>query len=81
MNINVKILSILNISKELGKNKIQIQNLDHLLGRKGEREYIGSRLVRKLEEMIEEKLVEKNDTFYSITKKGLEYLVFNSDTE
>ena len=81
MNIENKILEILKFSYDLGKNKLQIQNLDHLLIRKGEREYIGSTLMIKLKEMIKNDFISKNETFYSITQKGLDYLKGNSNKE
>ncbi|OIK47996.1 hypothetical protein BEI02_09685 [Elizabethkingia sp. HvH-WGS333] len=80
MNIDIKILEIFKISKDLGKNKIQIQNLDHLLGRKGEREYIGNALMIKLKELLKSQLIVNENTFYSITPKGLDYLEKNSST-
>ncbi len=79
MNIEYKILKILKFSYDLGKNKMQIQNIDHLLVRKGEKEYIGSVLTIKLKEMISNEIILKNETFYSITKKGLEYLEQHSE--
>lgn len=79
MSINIKILNILKKSKELGKNKLQVQNIDHLLGRRGEKEFIGNKLFDKLQELLNDELIEYKITFYSITSKGLAYLEQNSE--
>lgn len=76
---NVNILGILKTSQDLGKNKMQIQNLDHLIGRKGEKEYIGAKLFNKLEDLINQGLIKKDSNYYSITEQGINYLNENSE--
>ena len=77
-NINVTILEILKTSKDIGKNKMEIQNIDHLIGRKGEREYVGAILIDKLEELINQGLIQKQNDYFSITEQGINYLSENS---
>ncbi len=77
MNITILILSILKQSKDLGKESMQIQNIDHILGRKGERNIIGSKLSIELEELVKNDLIYKFSNNYSLTKKGLQYLEKN----
>ncbi len=78
MSIEIKILELLKESIDLGKESMQIQNIDLLLGRKGEREFLGVFLIRKLEEMIKSELILKDKSQYAITQKGLGYLKANS---
>ena len=77
-NTDLTILEILKTSKDLGKNQMQIQNIDHLLGRKGEREYIGARLFSKLENLVNKGFLKKENDYFSITDLGLDYLDKNS---
>lgn len=74
MNPKILILSILKKSKDLGKESMQIQNIDHLMSRKGERNIIGANLFLKLDELIKDKLINKKNNDYSLTLEGLEYL-------
>jgi len=74
MNTTILILSILKKSKDLGKNSMQIQNIDHVMGRRGERNFIGANLFSKLDELIKDKLINKKNNDYSLTIEGLEYL-------
>lgn len=77
-NTDLTILEILKTSKDLGKNQMQIQNIDHLLGRKGEREYIGARLFSKLENLVNKGFLKKENDYFSVTDLGLDYLDKNS---
>ena len=74
MDITILILSILKQSKDLRKESMQIQNIDHILGRKGERNFIGNKLSVKLEELIKNNLISKSSNNYSLTEKGIKYL-------
>ncbi len=78
MSIEIKILQLLKNSMDFGKQNMQIQNIDLLLLRSGETEFLGSFLIKKLDELIKEELVLKEKSKYSITQKGLDYLKQNS---
>jgi predicted transcriptional regulator len=74
MNIETKILNLLKESARLGKNRMQIQNIDLLLVRGGENEFVGNFLLKKMNEMLKDELIFKEKTNYSITSKGFIYL-------
>ncbi len=74
MEIKIAILELLETSKKIGKNSMQFQNLDHLLGRRGERYYLGSNLLLKLNELEIEEFIVKENKNYSIKDKGIYYL-------
>ncbi|WP_046755960.1 hypothetical protein [Kordia jejudonensis] len=79
MKIKIVILSILNYNNTLGSQGLTINNIDHLLGRKGEREFIGKKLANKLEELFDDGYIFKNLKQYSITQKGIDFLEENKN--
>jgi predicted transcriptional regulator len=74
MTIETKILSLLNESARLGKSSMQIQNIDLLLMRSGESEFLGNFLLKKINEMLKDDLIFEEKKNYSITSKGLAFL-------
>lgn len=74
MDIEIKILSILKNSIDLGKGSMQMQTIDLLLLKNGEREFVGIFLIEKINKMINEGLISKIKSQYSITAEGLDYL-------
>jgi len=76
MDINIKILDYLKESKDLGRKERTLINIDQfLVHMKNEKEFVGSFLVQKINEMVSDELISHNDKqHYFITSKGLDYL-------
>ena len=75
MKEKVKILEKLKLIKD-GSGKLPLNNLELIINFDGEINLIGGELISLLKEMKDEDLISspKNGWYYSITKKGLDYL-------
>jgi len=73
--MKIKILLVLNMSKE-ANSKISVDRIEKLINLKSSDRLIGGELLTYLQKMEEEGLItsDENNWFYSITKKGIDYL-------
>lgn len=73
--MKIKILTLLDRIKE-ADSKISIDRIEKLINLKSSDRLIGRELIMYLQNMVEEGLIisDENYWFYSITKKGINYL-------
>lgn len=81
MDINIKILNYLKESKDIGRERQTLINIDQFLVHvKNEKEFVGSFLIQKIDEMELDELISHDDKkHYFITSKGLDYLQEHSE--